>query len=120
MKSTTPAPTTSTASLSVRFAESVRVLSGAARRRGMVVPAFRSPPARPDVDRSLRRRADGACTVAVRLSGRPFTAVQADLVESLVVVNDVDAAQLQAVRRSLWNALAQAGLVDGPPSLAAA
>lgn len=109
-----------TASVSVRFAESVRVLSAAARRLGMQVPSFRSPPARPDVDRSLRRRADGSCTVAVRLSGRPFTAVQADLVESLVVVNEVDGSRLQSVRRSLWNALAQAGLVDGPPSLAAA
>lgn len=105
---------------SVRFAESVRVLSAAARRQGLVVPAFRSPPSRPDVDRSLRRRRAGACTVAVRLSGRPFAAVQTDLIESLVVVNEVPAGRVQAVRRQLWISLAQAGLVDGPPALAAA
>jgi len=107
-------------SLSVRFSESVRVLSDAARQRGMTVPAFRSPPSRPDVDRSLRRRPGGDAVVAVRLSGRPFAAVQTDLIESLLVVNAVDEAAAQPLRRELWNALARAGQVDGPAALVAA
>lgn len=105
---------------SLRFSESVRVLSDAARRRGLTVPAFRSPPHRPDVDRAVRRRANGEVTVAVRLAGRPFAAVQSDLVDALLYVNEVDASKVQEERRLLWNALARAGQVEGPPSLAAA
>jgi hypothetical protein len=107
-------------SLSLRFSESVRVLSDAARRQGYVVPAFRSPPHRPDVDRALRRRPNGDVTVAVRLAGRPFAAVQADLIDSLLVVNRVPAESQQSARRALWNALARAGQIDGSPALAAA
>lgn len=107
-------------SQTLRFSESVRVLSDAARRRGLTVPAFRSPPQRPDVDRSLRRRPSGEVTVAVRIAGRPFAAVQADLIEALVIVNEIPAADTQPMRRELWNALAGAGQVEGAPSLVAA
>ena len=107
-------------SQSLRFSESVRVLSDAGRRRGLTIPAFRSPPQRPEVDRTLRRRPNGEVTVAVRLAGRPFAAVQTDLIEALLLVNEVEAAATQAVRRELWNALARAGQVEGPPSLVAA
>jgi len=107
-------------SQSLRFSETVRVLADAARRQGLVVPAFRCPPQRPDADRTLRRRANGECTVAVRVAGRPFASVQADLIEALVIVNEVPAAAVQPVRREFWNALARAGQVEGPPSLAAA
>lgn len=104
----------------LRFSESVRVLSHAARSLGLVVPVFRSPPQRPDRDRTLRRRATGEVVVAVRITGRPFAAVQSDLVEALLVVNEVGGDTSQDVRRTLWNSLARAGLVEGPPSLAAA
>lgn len=107
-------------SQSLRFSESVRILSDAARRQGLTVPAFRSPPQRPEVDRSLRRRPNGEVTVAVRIAGRPFASVQSDLIESLLVVNSVDAVQGQSVRSELWNSLARSGHVEGPPSLAAA
>ncbi|MBX7069673.1 MAG: hypothetical protein K1X38_09835 [Microthrixaceae bacterium] len=107
-------------SSSLRFSESVRVLSDAARRLGWVVPAFRSPPQRPDVDRALRRRGDGHVTIAVRLAGRPFAAVQADLIDALLIVNEIVGADAQSSRRSLWNALALAGQVDGSPALLAA
>lgn len=96
-------------STSLRFAESVRVLSNAARSCGLEVPAIRSRPRRTDVDRTIRRRPDGEAIVAVRLEGRPFAAVQADLVESFVVANglvDADAARL---RRDLWRALEAGG-----------
>jgi len=107
-------------SQTLRFSESVRVLSDAARRRGLTVPAFRSPPQRPEVDRTLRRRPGGEVTVAVRVAGRPFAAVQTDLIEALLIVNEVEADAAQSVRRDLWNALARAGQVEGPPSLVAA
>lgn len=104
---------------SLRFSESVRVLAEAGRRSGLTIPVFRTPPQRPDVDRAMRRRPDGSCVVAVRVAGRPFAAVQADLIDALLVVNDLDASS-GAVRRELWNALARAGQVEGPSSLVAA
>ncbi|MFN8051018.1 MAG: hypothetical protein U0Q22_06260 [Acidimicrobiales bacterium] len=106
--------------LSIRFSESVRVLSDAARQLGLSVPAFRSPPQRPEVDRSLRRRPNGETVVAVRLSGRPFAAVQNDLIEALLLVNEVGPTVVQVTRRELWNALARAGQVEGAPALVAA
>lgn len=106
-------------SVSLRFAESVRVLSGAARERDLVIPSFRSPPHLPTSDRTLRRRG-GDATVAVRLSGRPFSAVQADLIEGLVVVNELDAAAGGEARRWLWNALSAAQLAEPGAVLAAA
>jgi len=105
---------------SVRFSESVRVLSAAARAAGLNVPVFRSPPKRPDVDRTLRRRASGEVVVAVRLGGRPFAAVQSDLIEGLLLANGIGGVAGEANRRSLWNALARAGLVEGGPALVAA
>ena len=108
---------------SLRFSESVRVLSDTARHLGFAVPAFRSPPQDPAVDRSLRRRPGGNTgdtVVAVRLSGRPFAAVQTDLIEALLLINEVPGAEVQAARRELWNALARAGQLEGSPSLAAA
>ena len=106
-------------SVSLRFAESVRVLSAAARERDLVIPSFRSPPHLATSDRTLRRRGRDV-TVAVRLSGRPFAAVQADLIEGLVVVNELDAATADEARRWLWNALSAAQLVEAGPTLAAA
>src|SRR4051812_49515603 len=65
-------------STSVRFAAAVRTLGVEARRRGLAVPGFRSPPRLHGVDRSLRRRVDGGATVAVALRGRPRPARLAD------------------------------------------
>ena len=107
-------------SISLRFSETVRILSGVARGRDLSVPVFRSPPHLPDADRSLRRSAGGDTVVSVRLSGRPFAAVQADLIDGLLVVNETSGAAAQEVRRELWNALVAAGNVDGSPALAAA
>ena len=107
-------------SLSLRFSESVRVLSAAARGLGLTVPVFRSPPQRADRDRTLRRRPNGEMIVAVRLSGRPFAAVQTDLIEALLVVNSVADPAAQGMRRDLWNALARAGQTEGALSLVAA
>lgn len=98
-------------SSSLRFAESVRILSGVARQRGLTVPAFRSPPSDPTCDRSIRRRWGGA-VVAVRLSGRPFTAVQADLIDGIIAVNEVSRGEQVEVRREMWAALARSGQVD--------
>ena len=106
-------------SSSLRFAETVRVLSATAHGLGLRVAAFRSPPHTPGRDRAVSRPR-GEPVVAVRVVGRPFAAVQADLIDGLAVVNGLAALEAEPVRRELWNALARAGEVDGQPTLAAA
>ncbi len=92
-------------SSSVRFAGAVRALSRAARALDLAVPGFRSPPRLPGVDRTLRRRADGSVSVAVRLRGRPWPAVLADLVEGVVAANRLDGVDADRVRAALWSAV---------------
>ena len=74
----------------VRFAALVRAVSTEARRLGLTVPGFRSPPRLVGVDRSLRRREGGTPSVAVRLAGRTDDAVAADLVDGVLAANRVD------------------------------
>jgi hypothetical protein len=93
----------------MRFAVAVKSLHGAARRRGLVVPAFRSPPRLDGCERSIRWRPDGGATVAVRLRGRPWVAVLADMVEGIVVANGLDGAAAVQARSALWAALEGGG-----------
>ena len=91
-------------SATLRFAHAVRTLSESARLQGLEVPIFRSPPARGDAVRTIRRNRRGA-TVAVRVSDRPWTAVLADLVDGIVLVNQLEGAAAIRCRTSLWTAL---------------
>jgi hypothetical protein len=52
----------------------------------------------------LRRHAGGA-TIAVKLRGRPWPAVLADMIEGVVVANSVSATQAFRLRAELWSAL---------------
>jgi hypothetical protein len=97
---------------SLRFATAARSLGQAARLRGLVVPAFRSPPGL-EVQRTIRRRR-GVPTIAVRLRDRPWGAVLADMVEGIVVANGLSGARADRVRAALWLA------VDDPNQSAAA
>ena len=91
---------------SLRFAAAARALADECRRRGLVVPGFRSPPRLAGVDRSLRRRPDGGAMVAVILRGRPWVAVLADMVEGVIVTNGLAGAEADACRAALWQAVA--------------
>lgn len=90
---------------SLRFAAAARELGQACRRRGLRMPGFRSPPRLGGVNRSLRRRADGGATVAVRIRGRPFAAVLADMVEGIVVANGLEGEAADRARELLWACL---------------
>lgn len=90
---------------SLKFANAARALGDCARRRGLAVPAFRSPPRVPEVSRTLRRRADGSVSVAVEVRNRPFGAVVADMVEGIVVANHLTGADATRTRTALWEAL---------------
>ena len=85
----------------VEFAAAARTLTREARRRGLVGPSFRCPPRLIGVDRSIRRRPDGA-VVSIRLQGRPRGAVIADMIEGVVVANDLRPPAADRVRTELW------------------
>jgi hypothetical protein len=100
-----PVPPSST----LRFAQSVQTLAGAARSLGLVVPSFRSPPRIVGVLRSIKRW-DGGATIAVVVRGRPWPAVQADLIEGVVAANGLVPPDSDQTRATLWLAL------EGPPA----
>ena len=84
------------------FSWASRALAHAAVRLGMVAPSFRSPPAVPGVDRTLRWQHDGGAVVAVRLWGRTFAAIQADMIAGVLAANGVARGSVEAARlRSL-------------------
>jgi hypothetical protein len=85
----------------VEFAAAARTLTREARRRGLVGPSFRCPPRLIGVDRSIRRRPDGA-VVSIRLQGRPRSAVIADMIEGVVVANGLRPPAADRVRSELW------------------
>lgn len=103
-------------SRSVQFAEAGRLIASSTRRAGFVAPTFRSPPRSRGRDRALRRRADGAVTVAVRITERPFVAVVADMVDGTIAANRLVGAQADFLRNELWVAInASPGALSGPP-----
>ena len=91
---------------SLRFAAAVRALAVEARRLGLDVPGFRSPPRLAGADRSLRRRPGASPAVAVRLRDRPFAAIAADMVEGVIVANGLTGPRAAEVRTRLLAALA--------------
>ena len=92
------------------FAAAARTLASEARRRGLVGPSYRCPPRLVGVDRTIRRRPDGAI-VSVRVRGRPWPAVVADMIEGVVVANRLTPPQSDRVRTELWQAC---GAADEP------
>ena len=78
------------AATTVQFAAAARALAAAARRFGLAAPTFRTPPRLVGLDRTVRRHANGG-VVSVRLRGRPWAAVVADMVDGVVTVNRLDA-----------------------------
>ncbi|MDW3217745.1 MAG: hypothetical protein R8F63_03950 [Acidimicrobiales bacterium] len=98
----------STGATSVMFANAARSLGQAARLRDLVVPGFRSPPGVEGVHRTLRRRR-GVPSVAVRLKGRPWSAVVSDMIEGIVVANGLSGARADRVRAALWLAVDDPG-----------
>ncbi|HSJ92085.1 MAG TPA: hypothetical protein VK917_08440 [Ilumatobacter sp.] len=85
------------------FAAAARTLTSEARRRGLVGPSFRCPPRLVGVDRTIRRRRDGAI-VSVRVRGRPWPAVLADMIEGVVVANRLVPPRADRLRTELWEA----------------
>lgn len=95
------------------FTEAARVLASAAHEYGVIVPGFRTPPRIVGRDRTIRRNSDGtAGVVAVRLRGRPFTAVIADMIEGVVVLNRLSPPESDQLRGALWQVMLQFTMVQ--------
>jgi hypothetical protein len=88
----------------VDFAAAARALTREARCRGLVAPSYRCPPRLIGVDRSIRRRPDGA-VVSVKLRDRPWVAVLADMIEGVVVANRLMSPSSDRLRADLWGAM---------------
>jgi hypothetical protein len=88
----------------LRFADVARRLGAAAHEAGLEVPAFRSPPRVPGAARTIRRYPAGA-VVSVRLRGRPFAEVVADMVDGVLAANRVPPPDASRVRTRLTAAL---------------
>jgi hypothetical protein len=99
-------------SSSVRFAQTVQALARTARALGLDVPGYRSPPRLVGVQRSIRRWPGGGATVAVVVRGRPWAAVQADLVEGIVAANGLSGRAADDARAALWSAIGDAPRSD--------
>lgn len=91
----------------MRFAGAARALADEARRAGLVVPGFVSPPRLEGFDRTLRRRPGTAPpAVAVRRAGRSLSVVLADMVEGVVVANGLRGRAAEQARARLLAAVA--------------
>jgi hypothetical protein len=99
----------------LRFAAAARALSRAARLHGLVAPGFRSPPRLAGVNRSVLRRGTNA-SIAVRVRGRPWNEVVADMVDGLLVVNGLEGTAADSVREVLIAALTDERLSIVPPT----
>ncbi len=88
----------------LRFTAVVQIVAAEARQMGMTVPGFRSPPRLPGADRTIRR-VQGAPVVAVRVRGRAFADVVADVVEGVLVANGIPRGRDLRVRRRLLDAV---------------
>lgn len=88
----------------VEFADLARLVAEVALMGGLRAPGFSSPPRRPEIDRSIRRQGTHS-VVAVRRRGRPAAAVQADLIEGVVVANELDEFDAARFRSQAWAAV---------------
>jgi hypothetical protein len=103
----------------IRFAELARRIGAAARAAGLVAPAFRTPPRRSGVARTIRRLPGGP-VVAVCLRSRPPADVVADMVEGVVVANRLTGDVADRIRATLLQTVGEGDAgATGPESAAA-
>jgi hypothetical protein len=99
-----------TRSSALDLAGAVRVIGATVKAMGFDAPGFRSPPRLVGVDRSIRRRRSPSgsgisAVVSVRVKGRPWAAVLADMIEGVVVANELTPPDADRVRTELWSVL---------------
>ena len=90
----------------IGFSVAARRLADEARRRGLVVPGFRSPPRLAGARRTLRRFPGTAPLVSVERRGRLAAEVVADMVDGVVAANGLTGPAADALRNELHAAVA--------------
>ena len=98
----------------LQFAAAARALTRSARLQGLVAPGFRSPPRLAGVNRSVLRRGSNA-SIAVRVRGRPWSDVVADMIDGLLIVNGIEGPGAESARAALHAALSDASWGVLPP-----
>ena len=99
---------------SIEFAALARAIATTTRQLGLIAPGFRSPPRIVGVDRTVRRVAGDASNgsiagvVAVNVRERPLAAVVADMIEGVIILNQLVAADASQIRGALWQSLEHA------------
>jgi hypothetical protein len=101
----------------VGFAQTARALAAGARAAGLVVPAFRTPPKRPDAMRTIRRLPGGA-VVAVRVRGRSRAEIVADMVEGVIRINGLQGEAATRIRTALLAAVLEPPSATSSPAAA--
>ena len=96
----------------IGFAQTARALAAGARAAGLVVPAFRTPPKRPDAMRTIRTLPGGA-VVAVRVRGRTRAEVVGDMVEGVVRANGLQGEAATRIRTALIAAVLEPAATPG-------
>jgi hypothetical protein len=97
----------------VGFAQTARALAAGTRAAGLTVPAFRTPPKRPDARRTIRRLPGGA-VVAVRVLGRTRAEVVADMVEGVIRINGLQGEAATRMRTALIAAVLDPSAARSP------
>ncbi len=88
----------------IEFAQAARSLTREAQRLGLIGPSYRCPPRIVGVDRSIRRHVSGV-VVSVKLRGRPWAAVLADMIEGVIAANQLTSPHADRLRAELWQVL---------------
>jgi hypothetical protein len=89
------------------FSAAARQLADETRRRGLIVPGFRSPPRLAGAVRSVRRVPGGAPVIAVQRRGRAGAEVLRDMIDGVVVANQVSGADAERLRQELHTCVDQ-------------
>lgn len=90
----------------VGFSVAARRLADEARRRGLVVPGFRSPPRLAGARRTLRRLPGSAPLVSVERRGRLAADVVVDMIDGVVAANGLTGTAAEVLRNELHAAVA--------------
>jgi hypothetical protein len=90
----------------IGFSGVAQALGAEARRAGLAVPGFRSPPRLSGATRTIRWSPAGGSVVSVVIHGRPMTDVIGDMVDGVVAANQLSGERAELVRGRLRRTVA--------------
>jgi hypothetical protein len=85
----------------IGFSGVALALGAEARRAGLAVPGFRSPPRLSGATRTIRWSSAGGSVVSVVIHGRATTDVIGDMIDGVVAANQLSGERAELVRGRL-------------------